>query len=723
MKYVRMFSLTVLCLQACVVGASADSFDMLANYVYGQDRCVLQEISRMVNKTYGDTAARYELEKKLITILESNTATRDGKAFACEMLGRIGTSFAVFPLAKLLREPVLADYALIALGRIPQGEANRALRESLPGLEGDAVRGVIQVLGSRGADISVDTLAGFLDIPEYAGDAAAALGDLGTSEASQRLTVARAKKGSDAMLEMALLDCANGPAGEQIPEHAAAIYEFLYREGVSDMLKVAGFNGMLQHHDAVQELLQEALTSETPYYSRAVLSALGEPGLSESVAEALKSVLDELPHEIQSEIIPALAARTDIPPVLAALPSVTKTQVQEESPTETLEQQNASILDEDPIFPDGYKIVSYLDCGGRHATQEGRLPAISITAGADYIFPEVDGAVGSVAFDPEQVTCKISGLKPDSDYVFGFTWWDADASGRIQSVRFSQNGASWDTVVPPVVPAAFNKDKSTWARVLLPLASPYNAGETLHVAFVKETGPNAVVSELFLLERVKPARDKRVLIVTGDDYAGHVWRDTAPVLAAVLREDSRLEVSINECPAVCGSPLLNHYDAIVLHFKNYGERLPLGKECIEGLKSCVAAGKGLVLVHFACGAFQEHPEFATLAGRIWNPAFRAHDPHGIFEVQVKNTGHPITRELEAFQTVDELYTCLDGGTPITVLCEAVSKVDQKPYPMAFIVEDEGERVFHSVLGHDPAAFQADGVRRLYRQATAWAAGL
>ncbi|MCX6911673.1 MAG: hypothetical protein NT167_01200, partial [Verrucomicrobia bacterium] len=35
-----------------------------------------------------------------------------------------------------------------------------------------------------------------------------------------------------------------------------------------------------------------------------------------------------------------------------------------------------------------------------------------------------------------------------------------------------------------------------------------------------------------------PAAEKaRVLLVTGADYPGHLWRQTAPVLADVLRKD------------------------------------------------------------------------------------------------------------------------------------------------------------------------------------------
>ena len=42
--------------------------------------------------------------------------------------------------------------------------------------------------------------------------------------------------------------------------------------------------------------------------------------------------------------------------------------------------------------------------------------------------------------------------------------------------------------------------------------------------------------------------------------------------------------------------------------------------------------------------------------------------------------------MTAFETTDELYTCLDGKPSITVLATATSKVDKKPYPMAFVLD-------------------------------------
>jgi hypothetical protein len=216
------------------------------------------------------------------------------------------------------------------------------------------------------------------------------------------------------------------------------------------------------------------------------------------------------------------------------------------------------------------------------------------------------------------------------------------------------------------------------------------------------------------------AAAQRVLVITGEDI--HSWRATGPLLKQELAKDPRLAVELVEDLKSFGSLDLSQYDVVVLHFKNYKPEVP-GKQAQANLEQFVRQGGGLVVVHFACGAFQEWPEFVKLAGRVWNPKMRAHDPHGTFRVDLVDTEHPITRGLKPFETTDELYTCLDGDAPIKLLATAVSKVDQKTYPMAFVLECGQGRTFHTALGHDVKALSVPEVAELIRRGTAWAAGL
>jgi uncharacterized protein len=219
-----------------------------------------------------------------------------------------------------------------------------------------------------------------------------------------------------------------------------------------------------------------------------------------------------------------------------------------------------------------------------------------------------------------------------------------------------------------------------------------------------------------------PARQVKILVQTGNEYPGHPWKETAPLLAKFLAADARLATAVNEDPKFLASPKLHDYDVVVLNYMNWQSPDP-GEEARANLKKYVESGKGLVLVHFACGAFQGWPEFAKIAGRAWDPKLRPHDPHGKFTVEIAAPEHPITRGLKAFDTVDELYTCLAGDAKIEVLATAKSKVDQKDYPIAFVLGYGKGRVFHCVLGHDVKALSGEEVQTLYRRGTAWAAGL
>jgi uncharacterized protein len=221
-----------------------------------------------------------------------------------------------------------------------------------------------------------------------------------------------------------------------------------------------------------------------------------------------------------------------------------------------------------------------------------------------------------------------------------------------------------------------------------------------------------------------PKQSARVLLVTGIDYPGHPWKETAPALKAILEQDRRLTVRVVEDPGFLDSAALTNYDVVILHFMDWETPGP-GEAARENLRRFVAGGKGLMLTHFACGAWDnsEWPEFARLAGRIWDPKLRGHDPHGTFRVEIADAEHPITKGLAPFDTLDELYTCLAGDVPIHIVAKAVSKVDQREYPMGFVLDYGKGRVFHSPLGHDARAYASPGVGEFMRRGCAWAAGL
>jgi uncharacterized protein len=227
--------------------------------------------------------------------------------------------------------------------------------------------------------------------------------------------------------------------------------------------------------------------------------------------------------------------------------------------------------------------------------------------------------------------------------------------------------------------------------------------------------------------RANPGAPKKILILTGLEHHNN-WKQLTPILVETFAKDKRLEMSVSEAPALLTkAEILARYDGYVMLYNN-SDKKPAPEGALANLKKAVEGGKGLVLVHFSSGAFYDwttkkvDPAFCEIAGRVWNPACRGHDPHGIFTVNITDKTHPITKGLSDYEQTDELYTCLEGPGDIQVLASAVSKVDKKTYPLAFVLTPGKGRTFHCALGHCPKAFN-EPTKQLFRQGVLWSVGL
>ncbi|MFZ5829982.1 MAG: ThuA domain-containing protein [Planctomycetota bacterium] len=218
-----------------------------------------------------------------------------------------------------------------------------------------------------------------------------------------------------------------------------------------------------------------------------------------------------------------------------------------------------------------------------------------------------------------------------------------------------------------------------------------------------------------------PENGIRVLIVSGIDWKGHLFKETGPALREVLEKDPRIDVRLVEDADFLSSDAIDKYDVLFLHFKNY---LPLLNDdaAKKKLTEFVGNGKGLVVFHFAQGAFPEWPEFEKLAGRTFLWGASKHDKRGPFSVRIADPQHPITRGLQDFEIDDELYHTLHGDTPIHVVATARSNMTGKDEPIAFVLEYGKGRVFHTPLGHDVKAITNAGAAELIRRGTVWAGG-
>ena len=213
----------------------------------------------------------------------------------------------------------------------------------------------------------------------------------------------------------------------------------------------------------------------------------------------------------------------------------------------------------------------------------------------------------------------------------------------------------------------------------------------------------------------------RVLLVNDrspNSYPMHA----AQMLRDILRQDNRFRVVVVEDCEVLGTDLIFDYDVVLLQFKVYNHTPKRGEAMQANLDRFVREGGGLFVYHFACGAFEGWAGYEQLAGRVWDPRLPPHDPFQRFTVRIADDTHPITRGISNFEIYDELYTCLgESEVPIHILAEAVSTVDGKTYPMAFVLEPGEGRTFHTTLGHDNRALASAEFQTMIKQALVWVA--
>lgn len=215
-------------------------------------------------------------------------------------------------------------------------------------------------------------------------------------------------------------------------------------------------------------------------------------------------------------------------------------------------------------------------------------------------------------------------------------------------------------------------------------------------------------------------RSVHALVITGHQHPAHDWRATTPALQEALQQDPRSIVSVIEDPERLAREELWRYDVLVLNYNNW-QRPTLGEAARARLLEAVRGGKGLVLVHFANGAWLDWPEFRRLSRRTWIEGTSGHDPHGPFRVEIRRRDHPVTHAVTDYDTTDELYFRQQGDLPAEPLVTARSKVTGKDEPLAFVYDEGGGRVLQCLLGHDAAALRTPGTARLYRQGAYWAA--
>ena len=289
-----------------------DVLKQLAAYQYGQSRAPLIAIEGSIRASYNQPEARKQIQKRLLALLTGKSTT-DCKRFICRQFSVIGGAEVVPALTPFLTDPEMSHMARLALERIPDENAAKALRDALGKTKGKVLIGVVGSLGERRDAKSIDALGKILAGSDEAAACAAAmaLGKIGTKPALAALRQAKPTPKVAPAILAAHVQCADRLLGEGDSAEAARIYEALYQPPMPKPIRIAAFRGLVAaRKDKATPLIVQALTGDD-----AVMQAIATRFVRETrgtdATKAFVAVLGKLPDSAKALLLAALAERGD----------------------------------------------------------------------------------------------------------------------------------------------------------------------------------------------------------------------------------------------------------------------------------------------------------------------------------------------------------------------------------------------------------------------------
>ena len=265
-------------------------------------------------------------EQELIAVLQSD-APKNEKALVCKKLAIHGSSAAVPDLARLLPDPQLSSWARIALEAIPGSESDEAFRNAAASLDGLLLVGTINSIGVRRDAGSVDLLTGHLQNknPEVAAAAAVALGRIGNAEATKalRLALTTTPPGVRSAVAEGCVLCAERlfDDGHGQPAEAAELYDEIRNADVPQQRVIEATRGAIlaRGADGLPLLLEQLRSDNKAFFQLALQTARELPG--SDVDKALADELGRTQATRAALIVYTMADRPDtvvLPAILQA---------------------------------------------------------------------------------------------------------------------------------------------------------------------------------------------------------------------------------------------------------------------------------------------------------------------------------------------------------------------------------------------------------------------
>jgi len=329
-KALPIIALVCLCvnfISSNTIGAAIDRAEIdkklaaIVNYERGMSREPLIAVEKLIRESQNQPEQRKYIELRLAELLSESTL--ECKSFICRQLWFIGTADSVPAIAKLLTDEETADMACYAIGQNLSKEAGKALREALDKVSPKVQIRIINLLGDRRDDQSVEAIGKLVFGAEReVGEAAvAALGKIGGSKARKLLVEGRAKGDSELRFAAtdAYLRCAEDLVAEGKTKQATVIYKELVSKNETPIIRGAAIKGLADVGGQETVSLVIAALRDENRMVRTTARSCVRTMKGQGVTELFAGELPETSPDEQVLLIGALADRGDA----AALPAIT----------------------------------------------------------------------------------------------------------------------------------------------------------------------------------------------------------------------------------------------------------------------------------------------------------------------------------------------------------------------------------------------------------------
>ena len=214
----------------------------------------------------------------------------------------------------------------------------------------------------------------------------------------------------------------------------------------------------------------------------------------------------------------------------------------------------------------------------------------------------------------------------------------------------------------------------------------------------------------------------KVLVISGGHGFQHQpFYDVFNAIPSITY-DSLVQPQAN---ALIASPDVNKYDVLVFYDMVLDSITPAQQEAYVSL---LKKGKSMIFLHHSLVSYQNWPEFIKIVGGQYHThpvvvngdTLRTSYEHDVnFSVKVEDKKHPVTKGIDDFDILDEVY---NGAEILPQVKPLLSTTHPKSMRyLAWINHYGRSDVIYIQLGHGPSAFSNPNYRKLIRQAIEWSA--